>query len=171
MAFSAAATQLVEDDVVTSLALVVAKLRAENLRLRAENEQQRDEVVSLKGRVTELEAREEQAAVTQKSTTLETSDDGSTTAEEQSHSEGEEGSFEQGLAAGEEAAESSPSETTRVERGRKLTMEDLLGVADLDHRAQPKNNRQPMDLKCSGKVGRGQQINSRIQQPAGRGQR
>ncbi|CAE8645885.1 unnamed protein product [Polarella glacialis] len=166
MAFSAAATQLVEDDVVTSLALVVAKLRAENLRLRAENEQQRDEVVSLKGRVTELEAREEQAAVTQKSTTLETSDDGSTTAEEQSHSEGEEGSFEQGV-----AAESSPSETTRVERGRKLTMEDLLGVADLDHRAQPKNNRQPMDLKCSGKVGRGQQINSRIQQPAGRGQR
>jgi len=170
MAFSAAATQIVEDDVVTSLALVVAKLRAENLRLHAENEQQREEVVSLKGRVTELEAREEQGQA-QKSTPETSDNEGSTTAEEQSHSEGEEGSFEQGLAAGEEAAESSPSETTRVERGRKLTMEDLLGVADLDHRAQPKNNRQPMDLKCSGKVGRGQQINSRIQQPAGRGQR
>ncbi|CAE8603966.1 unnamed protein product [Polarella glacialis] len=170
MAFSAAATQIVEDDVVTSLALVVAKLRAENLRLHAENEQQREEVVSLKGRVTELEAREEQGQA-QKSTPETSDNEGSTTAEEQSHSEGEEGSFEQGLAAGKEAAESSPSETTRVERGRKLTMEDLLGVADLDHRAQPKNNRQPMDLKCSGKVGRGQQINSRIQQPAGRGQR
>ncbi|CAE8637509.1 unnamed protein product [Polarella glacialis] len=113
MAFSATATQNVEDDVVTSLA--------------SASEQQREEVVSLRCRVTDPEAREEK---------------------ELSHSEaeeGEEGSFEQGLATGEEAVESSPAETW-VERGRKLKMEDLLGVADSDHRAQPKQ-RQPMDFE------------------------
>lgn len=153
-----------DQDIVSSLASAVAKLRAENLRLRSENERQRDEAVALKSRIAELEA-----GLREKEDSGKTQDEDSTTAEEQSHSEEDEDHTH-----GESSEEAGDVGETG-HKARKLKIQDLLGVAMPTVPAGvsqgPKKSvlRQALALRraVSGKM-RTKQPNARIQQPIAR---